>query len=156
MEDGYNHIHHQGQCGHTNDTHDTFKLLDYLHGKVADFTVSENAIESICYDRGLNPSLLTAEQDPRLVKLCYADLLRYVYTQPGITKSYSQTNGTWSQKEGATQLSENDRKRLLAEMNRQYMLGQEPESVIRSTATGIRIEAHGMRAFNRGGKRNHP
>ena len=128
--------------------HKEYTLIDYLHGKVADYTVSENAIEAVCFDRGAKPSTTMEEVDAKTLHLCYADLLRYVYLQPGLTKSYSQTNGTWSQKEGSTQLSDSDKKKILAEMKKQYMLGEEPQS-IPATSSSIRMDAHGMVAYRR-------
>lgn len=131
-----------------------FTLMDYLHGKVADYTVSENAISSVCYDREVEPSTSMEEVDPIVLHLCYADLLKYVYLQPKLTKSYSQTNGTWSQKEGSTQLSEDDKTKILAEMKRQYALGEEPESIPLAAQTKrIRMEAHGMVSYPRRGRR---
>lgn len=121
-------------------------MLDYLHGKVADYTVSENAIVSIIIERDSDPSRLCAEVEERTRMLCYADLLKYIYLQPGLTKSYSQTNGSWSQKEGATQLSESDKKKILAEMRRLYLKYGEPES-IPTTRSSINIRAHGMRLY---------
>lgn len=145
--DNYFHNPHHGECGHENGQHPQCTLHDYLKGKVADFTVSDNAIESICVDRGLNPATNMDYVGVDTMKLCYADLLRYIYTQPGITKSYSQTNGTWSQKEGATQMSELDKRRILDEMNRNYVQGGEPENVILRRAT-MRMDAHGLHTFH--------
>ena len=124
-----------------------YTLIDYLHGKVADFTVSANAIEAICYERGYEPSTQMCDVDVADMHLCYGDLLKYIYIQPGITKSYSQTNGTWSHKEGATQLSANDKNLILAEMRKQYAQGGEPESAVQPKQCGIRIESHGIKPY---------
>lgn len=126
-----------------------YTIIDYLHGKVADYTVSENVIEAVLADRGCMPSTPFEDVDEKLKHLCYADLLKYVYLQPGLTKSYSQTNGTWSHKEGATQLSLEDKKLIFNEMRKQYVLGEEPQSVP-VLKPSISLEAHGMRIMRRG------
>lgn len=123
-----------------------FTVMDYLHGKVADYTVSENVISSVCFDRGVEPSESAAEADQRLRMLCYADLLKYIYLQPSMTKSYSQTNGTWSQKEGATQLTAEDKKKILAEMKRIYGMYDEPLG-IPVPKSSIRMVPHGMKLY---------
>lgn len=125
-----------------------YTVMDYLHGKVADYTVSENVISAICFDRDTEPSIPASDVDERLRMLCYADLLRYIYLQPGMTKSYSQTNGTWSQKEGATQLSVEDKKKILAEIRRLYAKYGEPELIPPATSrSGIRMVSHGMKLY---------
>ena len=125
-----------------------YTVMDYLHGKVADYTVSENVISAICFDRNTDPSTPASDLEERLRTLCYADLLRYIYLQPGMTKSYSQTNGTWSQKEGATQLSSDDKKKILTEMRRLYAKCGEPELIPPATVkSGIRMISHGMKLY---------
>lgn len=123
-----------------------FTVMDYLHGKVADYTVSENVISSICFDRGVEPSESASTVDQKLRMLCYADLLKYIYLQPSMTKSYSQTNGTWSQKEGATQLTTEDKKKILAEMKRIYGMYDEPLG-IPVAKSSIRMVPHGMKLY---------
>ncbi|MBQ0113668.1 MAG: hypothetical protein KBT03_11100 [Bacteroidales bacterium] len=125
----------------------TFTVLEYLHGKVADFTVSENAIISVMADRGIDPCESFADVETKEKMLCYADLLRYIYLSPNMTKSYSQTNGNWSQKEGATQLSIEDKKKILAEMRRLYAKYGEQE-MIPMPKPSIRMQAHGMMLNN--------
>ena len=124
-----------------------YTVMDYLHGKVADYTVSENVISAICFDRDTDPSVFASELEERLRMLCYADLLRYIYLQPGMTKSYSQTNGIWSQKEGSTQLSSEDKKKILAEMRRLYSKYGEPELIPPASRSGIRMVSHGMKLY---------
>lgn len=127
-----------------------YTIIDYLHGKVADYTVSRNVIESVLAERGCEACTPFGEVDETVRHLCYADLLKYVYLQPGLTKSYSQTNGTWSHKEGATQLSADDKKLIYNEMCKQYALGEEVES-IPAPVQGIRMNAYGMKVT-----RNYP
>ena len=124
----------------------TLTVMDYLHGKVADYTVSENVISSVCFDRGVEPHCPAADVEQKLRTLCYADLLKYIYLSPNMTKSYSQTNGTWSQKEGATQLSNEDKKKILAEMRRLYGMCGEAEQIPASRPS-IRMVAHGMKLY---------
>lgn len=122
-----------------------YTIIDYLHGKVADYTFSENALESILAERGIEPSTLFTDVDDKMRHLCYADSLKYIYLQPNMTKSYSQTNGTWSQKEGATQLSAEDKKIILREMRRQYALGEEELPI--EIGSSIKITPFGMRVW---------
>jgi len=119
-------------------------VMDYLHGKVADYTVSENVISSACFDRDVTPSTAAEDVEQRLRQLLYADLLKYIYLSPNLTKSYSQTNGVWSQKEGSTQLSEDTKKKILAEMRKIYGMYGEPEALPTPKAS-IRMNAHGMK-----------
>ncbi len=137
-------------CGCKNGQQQTYTVKAYLKGKVADYTISDNVVETVCFERGLEPLEEAGGSDTRLMKLAYADLLKYIYLQPSTTKSYAIQNGTWSQKEGHTILSENDRKRLLAEMRKLYAECGEPES-IPTTKPTIRLSAIGMRTWKRKG-----
>ena len=127
--------------------HRPYTAQQYLKGKVADYTISDNVIDAACFDRGIDPCMETCDVEERLLKLCYADLLKYIYLQPSTTKSYAIANGTWSQKEGHTILSEEDRKRLLAAMRKIYgEFGEDPGLPIEKPT--IRMVAHGMRIYN--------
>jgi len=118
----------------------------YLKGKVADYTVSDNVIESVCFDRKVESQMAASEYEERDLELCYADLLRYVYLQPSTTKSYAVANGTWSQKEGATSIKEQDRKRILAMMRRLYAKYGEEENIPANTST-IRMRSRGLKIW---------
>lgn len=120
----------------------------YLKGKVADYTISDNVIASVCADRGFDGTTPFDEVDRASLWLSYADLLKYIYLQPSGTKSYAVANGTWSQKEGATRLTEEDKKRILAEMRRIYGQYGEPESIPKSGPT-IRMTARGIRMWKK-------
>ncbi|MCQ2245115.1 MAG: hypothetical protein MJZ32_12770 [Bacteroidaceae bacterium] len=131
---------------HPEDRH--YTASQYLKGKVADYTISDNVIETVCFERGVDPNGEASASEMDVLQLCYADLLKYIYLQPSTTKSYAIANGTWSQKEGHTIISEEDRKRLLAEMRRIYAKYGE-SLVIPSEKPTIRVVAHGMRLYNR-------
>lgn len=123
---------------------DSFTLHAYLKGKVADYTISDNVIYSVCFDRDLD---YTEEADAFEKKdrmLCYADLLKYIYLQPSLTKSYSQTNDSWSAKEGSTQLTANDKKRIFDEMSDIYKQYGEEFNIPKSRST-IQFSSVGMR-----------
>lgn len=123
-----------------------YTIQQYLKGKVADYTISDNVIESVLFDREIEKDLPAAEVEIKFKRLCYADLLKYIYLQPTTTKSYSVANGTWSQKEGATTLSESDRKRLLGIIRRIYGMYDEPLD-IPIEGSSIRMVSHGMRTW---------
>lgn len=124
-----------------------YSAQQYLKGKVADYTISDNVIESVCFERGIKSGVNAEEVEERTMQLCYADLLKYIYLQPSTTKSYAVANGTWSQKEGHTILSEDDRRRILAEMRRIYRkYGEDPG--LPSERPTVRMVAHGMKIYN--------
>lgn len=125
-----------------------YSVHQYLKGKVADYTISDNVIESVCFDRGIEPSTHPSGVEERVLNLCYADLLKYVYLQPSTTKSYAVANGTWSQKEGATSLNENDRKRILAALRKLYAENGELENIPAATST-IKMRSRGLRIWKR-------
>lgn len=131
-------------CNDSNDAQ-IYTAHAWLKGMVADYTISDNVIASKCANRNFKGTDPYEEVDKSVLWLTYADLLKYIYLQPSGTKSYAVANGTWSQKEGATRLSEEDKKRILAEMRRIYGMYGEPESVpsvrptIRMTARGINM-----------------
>lgn len=126
----------------------TYTAHAYLKGKVADYTISDNVIASACADRGFNGTVPFEEVDRSVLWLTYADLLKYIYLQPSGTKSYAVANGTWSQKEGATQLTEKDKAKILAEMRRIYGMYGEPESIPKTGPT-IRMSARGIRMWKK-------
>lgn len=124
-----------------------YTAFQYLKGKVADYTISDNVVESVCFERGIKSDVNAESVEVRTMQLCYADLLKYIYLQPSTTKSYAVQNGTWSQKEGHTILSEDDRKRLLAEMRRIYCkYGEDPG--LPAERPTIKMVAHGIRLYN--------
>lgn len=125
-----------------------FTAKDYLKGKVADYTISDNVIESVCFERGVEFMSPVSQSDVSQLKLCYADLLKYIYLQPSTTKSYAIANGTWSQKEGHTILTESDRKRILAEMRGIYEEFGELENIPVVKPT-IVVRSGGMRIWNK-------
>lgn len=124
-----------------------FTMLEYLKGKVAEYTISDNVINSVCFEREVTPWELPEDYSLRVRELCYADLLKVVYLQTSTTKSYAIANATWSQKEGATVMTEKDKERILREMRRIYIKWGEPESIPAAPLSRITMRAHGMRMY---------
>lgn len=124
---------------------DIFTVMDYLSGKVK-FGVTKQSIQAHLADRGLEPGMPYADCDRDVLRLCYADLLKwYVLGASKVNNTTDSDNG-WSHAGGGYELSDEDIATLKAEMNAIYA-ELEPESALKRKTT-FRIVSHGVMRAN--------
>lgn len=92
-----------------------YTIASWMQGKVA-LTIGQETINSICFDRGVEPSMVCADTLQKERDLCLADLYMYCAALPTATATIDDKNGNWEHKEGSATVSTTDKKhyRLLA------------------------------------------
>lgn len=93
------------------ETPQNYTITDWLQGKVA-ITISDEAISSICFDRGIDTATLAADCDEKTKDLSLADLYMYCATLPTSTATIDDKNGNWEHKEGSVTMSAADKKQM--------------------------------------------
>lgn len=106
----------------------TYTAVEHLMNKVR-YGVPKKAVLAIAAERGLDASAAFMDTDKDTLRLCYADLLKWVLTGPSKVNNSVDTDNGWSHTEGGYELGDEDRKLLRDEANAIY--GElEPESAI--------------------------
>jgi hypothetical protein len=106
---------------------DTYTVEDYILGKVK-FEVPAEALRPIFIDRELNATSAIEDCDKDVVRLAYADLLKWMVLGPSKVNNTSDTDNGWSHSAGGYQLTDDDIAELKSEANAIYK-ELEPTSV---------------------------
>lgn len=127
------------------DDNDQFTVMDYLSGKVK-FGVTQNSLRAHLADRGLAPDILYEDCDRNVLRLCYADVLKWFVLGASKVNNTTDSDNGWSHAGGGYELSDNDINALKAEANAIYE-ELEPESVLKKKST-FKITSHGVKCAN--------
>ena len=122
-------------------------VFDYLVNKVR-FSIPRKAMLSILASRGLPSDVPYMEADADMLRLAYADMLRWFLIGPSKVSGTSDSDNGWSHTEGGYQLSSSDRTLLSSEANAIYD-ELEPDSRIRVRSI-FRITSRGIQRSNVG------
>lgn len=106
---------------------DTYTVEDYIINKVK-FDVSTDALKAIFVDREIDPSTAVSDCDKAVMRLAYADLLKWMVLGPSKVNNTSDTDNGWSHSAGGYQLTDDDIAELKSEANAIYK-ELEPTSV---------------------------
>lgn len=127
------------------DNASTYTITEWLQGKTA-ITISDETIQSICFDRDISTSELMVNVGQKDKDLCLADLYMFCAGLPTSTATIDDKNGNWEHKEGSVTMSNTDRKalRLLARrLYRKWGVVPPNFSSVRFGVSGIRNRRYG-------------
>ena len=119
-------------------------MLDWLVDAV-NFPVSEGAARDILSARGIAADLSFSESTPRERDLARADLYVWMCTSPTRRGDTSDSDNSWSHKEGGFTLSAEDKDRLMGMANAIYAQYDE-EPILKS---GVKLHSFGIRKGKR-------
>ena len=119
-----------------------FTVMDYLSGKVK-FGVTRKSLQAHLADRGLTPDVLYSDCDKDVLRLCYADVLKWFCIGASKVNNTSDTDNGWSHSGGGYELSSDDISALKAEANAIYE-ELEPESALKKKSS-FRMVSHGVK-----------
>lgn len=123
-----------------------YTVEDYLLDKVR-FNVPSGAVRPILLDRSVDGSVLASECDKDTLRLCYADLLKWIVLGASKVNNTSDSDNGWSHSGGGFEIGSDDRKLLIKEANAIY--GElEPDSEIKIKST-FRMMSFGVQQANR-------
>lgn len=112
------------------------------------FSVPKQAMLGILAERGLYPEEPYEDCDKDKARLAYADTLKWFILGPGKVNNTSDSDNGWSHSEGGFDVSDNDRKDMVAEANAIYA-ELEPSSMLKRRST-FRLSSHGICKANIG------
>lgn len=121
-----------------------YTLLSWLQGKVA-LTISEETVNSICFDREVSPDMPAADVMQKERDLCLADLYMWCATLPTTTATIDDKNGNWEHKEGSVTMSGADKKhyrKLAYWLYKKWGVPKPNMSSIEFHATGMGLRRH--------------
>ena len=114
----------------------------YLKGKVK-CGVTEDTLRAILADRGLTMDAAWADTDKDLLRLCYADVLKWYVLGASKVNNTSDTDNGWSHSGGGYELSDEDIASLKSEANAIYA-ELEPESALKRKSR-FRMQSYGVK-----------
>lgn len=121
---------------------ETYTVADYLSGKVK-FGVKDEALRPILLDRGLDLDIPYGDADKSVLRLAYADILKWFVLGASKVNNTSDSDNGWSHSGGGYELSDTDRRELKEEANAIYQ-ELEPSSVFKSQSS-FKIVSHGIK-----------
>lgn len=124
---------------------ETFTAKDYLINKVK-FEMPSKALFGIMLDRGIEPNSLVGDNDADMLRLAYADMLKWFVLGPSKVNNTSDSDNGWTHSGGGYELSDDDRDEMKAEANAIYA-ELEPSSALKRKAT-FRVVSHGVKRAN--------
>lgn len=107
-----------------------YTVEDYLRDKVR-FEVPKYTIKPILFDRGIEEGVAVTDCDKDTLRLCYADLLKWIILGASKVNNTSDTDNGWTHTGGGFEISSEDRKLIIKEANAIYS-ELEPSSSIKS------------------------
>lgn len=122
-----------------------FTVMDYLSGKVK-FGVTKKSLQAHLADRGLSPDTAYSDCDKSLLRLCYADVLKWFVIGASKVNNTSDTDNGWTHSGGGYELSADDIADMKAIANGIYSK-LEPESQIKRKSV-FRLTSHGVMRTN--------
>lgn len=126
----------------TTEVTDRYTVEDYVLDRTR-FKVPPKALRPIFLDRGVDGSALASGTDRDTLRLCYADLLKWIVLGASKVNNTSDSDNGWSHSGGGFEIDAEDRKLLVKEANAIYN-ELDPSSVIKSKST-FRMISFGVR-----------
>ncbi len=123
----------------------TYTVMDYLSGKVK-FGVTKQSLQAHLADRGLDPDMAYSDCDKSLLRLCYADTLKWFIVGASKVNNTTDTDNGWTHAGGGYELSDDDIADMKAIANGIYE-ELEPASCIKRKSV-FRIKSHGVMRAN--------
>lgn len=123
------------------DTEKTYTVMDYLSGKVK-FGVTKESLRAHLADRGLTPDTAYSDCDKSLLRLCYADVLKWFIVGASKVNNTTDTDNGWTHAGGGYELSDDDIADMKSIANGIYE-ELEPESCILRKRV-FRVKGHGV------------
>lgn len=123
------------------DTEKTYTVMDYLSGKVK-FGVTKESLRAHLADRGLTPDMAYSDCDKSLLRLCYADVLKWFIIGASKVNNTTDTDNGWTHAGGGYELSDDDIADMKSIANGIYE-ELEPESCILRKRV-FRVRSHGV------------
>ena len=121
-------------------------VKDYLINLVK-FDMPAKALTAILSDRGLEAETPKSDVDSNTLRLCYADMLKWMAVGPSRVSNTSDSDNGWSHSAGGYQLTDNDIKEMKSIANGIY--GElEPASVFGRKLL-LRVNSAGIMRANR-------
>lgn len=107
-----------------------YTVEDYLRDKVR-FDVPKYTIKPILLDRGVDEGTIATDCEKDTLRLCYADLLKWIILGASKVNNTSDSDKGWTHTGGGLEFSSDDRKLIIKEANAIY--GElEPSSSIKN------------------------
>lgn len=119
-----------------------YTIGKYLKGKVK-YGVSDTALRAILVDRGLTSDMAYSDADKDVLRLCYADVLKWYILGASKVNNTSDTDNGWTHSGGGYELSDEDIASLKSEANAIYK-ELEPTSEMKRRSA-FRMQSHGVR-----------
>jgi hypothetical protein len=107
-----------------------YTVEDYLRDKVR-FEVPKYTIKPILFDRGIEEGVAVTDCNKDTLRLCYADLLKWIILGASKVNNTSDSDNGWTHTGGGFEISSEDRKLIIKEANAIYS-ELEPSSSIKS------------------------
>lgn len=123
-----------------------YTAADYLLNKVR-FSVPRKAVRALLADRGIDLMCPYVDCERDLLRLAYADILKWILIGPSKMNNTSDADNGWSHTEGGYELSASDRAELRSEANAIYE-ELEPASVLKRRGT-FKIMSFGVKRANK-------
>lgn len=121
---------------------DVFTISDYLLNKVK-FGMPRKALRALLADRELTLDTPYSDVEKDVLRLCYADMLKWFILGASKENNTSDTDNGWTHSGGGYELDDVDRAELKSEANAIYK-ELEPESVMKRKSV-FRMLSHGVR-----------
>lgn len=115
-------------------------ISEYLRGLIY-FEVTDETINSIKYDRGVQEKEFIEDLTEKEKDLCKADLYIFAATSPSTKGSVEDVNGVWKHKDGGSTMAGGEAKKLIYLANRLYAKWGESQY----GTSGIKIQSMGMK-----------
>lgn len=123
-----------------------YLAVDHLLSQMR-FRMPRKAVCAIMVNRGVGVEAPYVDCEKRDLRLCYADMLKWLLIGPSKVNNVLDSDNGWSHTEAGYELSSADRADLRAEANAIYK-ELEPTSVLRGR-TGFKIHSMGICRANR-------
>lgn len=121
---------------------ETYTVGKYLKGRVK-CGVPDTALRAILADRGLAMGEPYCDADKDILRLCYADVLKWYILGASKVNNTSDTDNGWTHSGGGYELSDEDLAALKSEANAIYE-ELEPKSVLKRKAK-FRMQSYGVK-----------
>lgn len=122
------------------DDKEVITIKDFLLGCSGNYPIEDETLLylSVKTRRNLNDDI--EELTARERNMLEVEMLRYLLRAPGMTSSISDTNGTWSHKEGAVEMNSIDKKAIAKRLKEL----EEELGIVRST---IKLHNRGINMY---------
>lgn len=91
---------------------DVVSVKEFLLGCAGNYPIEDATLTYISVKQGQSLDADVMSLSSRQRGMLEVEMLRYLLRAPGMTSSVSDTNGTWSHKEGAVEMNSIDKKAI--------------------------------------------